>query len=219
MHHVFTASTPLGVPCAYFYAHATETDDLSSGILDFDLPRFSCTTFAFHTLPYRCYYKMGNLDLAHSTKSAEAVSHPPPYSSISEITNEPPNYRQSESSRTLSGDRCIESEGPVAIDECITHLKFLSATAKLRNFVRETDKLFGIHDSEAQNFSDPHKQAQAAVRIQEKRWAVYVTRAVDRFTTWWQTCLPSSNDNRISMWNHSSEARIAWTAHMMPPLG
>ncbi|KAJ5332198.1 hypothetical protein MYU51_007503 [Penicillium brevicompactum] len=161
---------------------------------------------------------MGHPDLAHSKKSAEAVSHPPPYSSISETTNGPPSYRQSESSRILSGDRCTESEGPVAIDECITHLKFLSATAKLRNFVRETDKLFGIHDSEAKNFSDPHKQAEAAVRIQEKRWAVYVTRAVDRFTTWWQTCLPSSNDSRISMLNHSSEARIAWTAHMMPPL-
>ncbi|CAG7975030.1 unnamed protein product [Penicillium salamii] len=161
---------------------------------------------------------MGKPDFANSTKSAEAVTNPPPYSSISENINEPPTYRPPENSHTLSYDRCVGSEGPVAIDDCITHLKFLSAAAKVRNLIRETDKLFGIHDSEAKNFSDPRKCAQGAVRIQEKRWAVYVTRAVDRFATWWQNCLPSSNKSRISMVNDSSETKIVWTADTIPPL-
>ncbi|MBZ6376196.1 MAG: hypothetical protein LBE67_14745 [Kocuria palustris] len=106
----------------------------------------------------------------------------------------------------------------VVVDECITHLKLLSAIAKLRNFIKGTDKLFGIHDAEIRNFSN-NQQAQAAARIREKRWAVYVARAVDRFTIWWQSYLPSLKTSHISTLNTASEANIAWSANMMPPLG
>ncbi|CAG8898863.1 unnamed protein product [Penicillium egyptiacum] len=167
---------------------------------------------------------MGNPELEYSSKRAEAVSNtevvsnPPPYSSITESIDEPPTYRQPSASHRLSCDGFSRSEGTVVIDECITHLKLLSTIAKLRNFIKGTDKLFGIHDSEVRNFSDPRKQAQAAARIQEKRWAVYVARAVDRFTVWWQTCLPKLNTSRISKLNSSSDAKIAWSANVMPPL-
>jgi hypothetical protein len=166
---------------------------------------------------------MGSPNLNHSSKSAEAsaeaVSNPPPYSSITEPSDVPPSYQQQNVSHRLSLDGFPRSEETVAIDECIIHLKFLSAIAKLRYFIKGTDKLFGIHDSEAKNFADTRKQAQAAARIREKRWAVYVARAVDRFTVWWQTCLPSLNTSRISTLNSSSEAKIVWSANMMPPLG
>ncbi|KAJ5970608.1 uncharacterized protein N7479_000526 [Penicillium vulpinum] len=160
---------------------------------------------------------MGNPNFA-SGKSAEAVSNPPPYSSITEPIDEPPTYQQPNVSHSISRDGVSTSEETVGINECITHLKFLAATAKLRNFIRGTDKLFGVCDSEIRNFPDPRKQSQAAVRIQEKRWAVYVARAVERFTVWWQTCLPSLNSSRISMLDSSSEAKIAWSTDMMPPL-
>jgi hypothetical protein len=107
----------------------------------------------------------------------------------------------------------------VDIDECVMHLKLLSAIAKLRNLVKGTDKLFGIDNNEARNFSSPRKQGEATARIQEKRWAVYVARAVDRFTIWWQTCLPSLNTSRVSMLNSSPEAKIAWSDNVIPPLG
>lgn len=166
---------------------------------------------------------MGNLNLDHSSKSAEAsaeaVSNPPPYSSITEPIDEPPSYRQQNAAHRVSPDGFPRSEETVAIDECIIHLKFLSAIAKLRYFIKGTDKLFGIHDIEAKNFADPRKQAQAAARIQEKRWAVYVARAVDRFTVWWQTCLPSLNTSRISTLDSSSGTKIIWSANTMPPLG
>ncbi|CAI7566003.1 uncharacterized protein N7487_010274 [Penicillium crustosum] len=165
---------------------------------------------------------MGNPNLDHGSKSAEAtaevVSNPPPYSSITEPIDGPPTYQQQNVSHRLSRDGFPRSEEMLAIDECITHLKFLSAIAKLRYFIERTDKLFGIHDSEAMNFADPRKQSQAAARIQEKRWAVYVARAVDRFAVWWQTCLPSLNTSHISTLNSSSEAKIVWSANMMPPL-
>lgn len=166
---------------------------------------------------------MGNPTLEHSSKSveasADAVSNPPPYSSTTEPIDEPPSYRQQNLSHRLSSNGLPRSEETVAIDESIIHLKFLSAVAKLQYFIKGTDKLFGIHDSEAKNFGDPRKQAQAAARIQEKRWAVYVARAVDRFTVWWQTCLPSLNTRRISSLNSSPEAKIVWSANMIPPLG
>ncbi|KAJ5520066.1 hypothetical protein N7463_000519 [Penicillium fimorum] len=164
---------------------------------------------------------MGNPDLAYSKSaeaSAEAVSNPPPYSSITAPIDEPPSYQQPSASHRLSRDVSHKTEETVDIDECITHLKFLSATAKLRNFIRGKDKLFGVHDNEVRNFSDPRKQVQAAARIREKRWAVYVARAVDRFTVWWQTCLPSLNNSRISTLNSSSKAKIAWSANILPPL-
>ncbi|KAJ5154608.1 Protein of unknown function DUF1399 [Penicillium coprophilum] len=165
---------------------------------------------------------MGNLDLARSSKSAEAsaeaVSNPPPYSSIVEPIDEPPTYQQPNVSHRLSRNVSPKSEDTLDIDECINHLKLLSAIAKLRNLIRGTDKLFGVRDSEARNFTDPRKQAQAAARIQEKRWAVYVARAVDRFTIWWQTCLPTLNNSHISMLDYSSGAKIAWAVNMLPPL-
>lgn len=205
--------------------YAADRDDLSWGILDFHISVFF---FFFLLFPhiFSCIVdsaKMGNPNLDHGSKSAEAtaevVSNPPPYSSITEPIDGPPTYQQQNVSHRLSRDGFPRSEEMLAIDECITHLKFLSAIAKLRYFIERTDKLFGIHDSEAMNFADPRKQSQAAARIQEKRWAVYVARAVDRFAVWWQTCLPSLNTSHISTLNSSSEAKIVWSANMMPPLG
>ncbi|CAG7937298.1 unnamed protein product [Penicillium nalgiovense] len=159
---------------------------------------------------------MGNPELDFSSKHTEAVSNHPPYSSITESIDEPPTYGQSNAVYRVSRDG-FPSSVVVVVDECITHLKLLSAIAKLRNFIKGTDKLFGIHDDEIRNFSN-NKQAQAAARIREKRWAVYVARAVDRFTIWWQSYLPSLKTSRISTLNTASEANIAWSANMMPPL-
>src|SRR5947207_3448649 len=63
--------------------------------------------------------------------------------------------------------------------------------ANLREEVAETDGLFGINDSLASRFSGKSRE-ELIVKIREKRWAVYVTRAVDRFQQWWETYLPES---------------------------
>ena len=77
-------------------------------------------------------------------------------------------------------------------DECIAHLKLIAAFANLREEIAEADGLFGINDSLASGFSGQSRE-QLVVKIREKRWAVYVTRAVDRFQSWWETCLPSAH--------------------------
>lgn len=65
--------------------------------------------------------------------------------------------------------------------ECIDHLKFLSALAGLQHCIRTKDGLFGINHPGRLFTDDPATNA----RVEEKRWQVYVSRAVDRFKEWW----------------------------------
>jgi len=67
--------------------------------------------------------------------------------------------------------------------------------------VGNTEGLFGLGspllDEKESNPDHPRENAQdihalAQVRIHEKRWAVFVARAVDRFATWWDACVPAT---------------------------
>jgi hypothetical protein len=118
-------------------------------------------------------------------------------------------------------------------DECIAHLKLLAAFANLREEIAETDGLFDIKDSLASHFSGESQQ-KLVVKIREKRWAVYVTRAVDRFQQWWKTGLPethlgSGEGGRFRMDdilepNNKFEKTVLnapplqWRPSMLPPL-
>lgn len=75
------------------------------------------------------------------------------------------------------------------VDQCIAHLKLLEAFHQLREDIATTDGLFGISDKLATSLSKPEE---ALAKVREKRWAVYVARAADRFERWWVTCVPSS---------------------------
>jgi hypothetical protein len=87
----------------------------------------------------------------------------------------------------------------VSADQCIAHLKLLEAFNQLREDVGQTENLFGIaspafKEEETTN-SRQHAQspqALAHVRVCEKRWAVFVTRAVDRFERWYDACVPAT---------------------------
>ena len=96
----------------------------------------------------------------------------------------------------------------ITVKECVSHLKLLAAIAKLRHDISTSDRLFGINDSEAREFSG-EKRNLARARIREKRWAVYVSKAVDRFMAWWESCVPVSEGT----------AEISWTVDTLPPLG
>jgi len=116
-------------------------------------------------------------------------------------------------------------------DECIAHLKFLGALAILREDVSESDGLFGIRDIEADVIGNEKEKALA--RIREKRWAVYVARAVDRFETWFNS-LPKSKvgsgpggslrmsdivqDSHFETLVNPGHKKLVWRADSMPPL-
>lgn len=88
-------------------------------------------------------------------------------------------------------------------DQTLAHLQFLSAVHTLKEEVGYTDGVFGLHDALAAAPDDvvsiplnlPDKQAAPASdedrhrarlsRVREKRWALYVARAVDRYEAWW----------------------------------
>ena len=116
-------------------------------------------------------------------------------------------------------------------DECIAHLKFLTALALLREDISESDGLFGIKDAGAVIFGDEEEKARAKIR--EKRWAVYVARAVDRFEIWFNT-LPTLtvgsgqggslqmsdivNGRHFESLVEPGHKKLVWTADLMPPL-
>lgn len=80
-------------------------------------------------------------------------------------------------------------------DRCIAHLKLLEALHQLRDTIASTDGLFGIvtpPEKKSEKQSEQKANADAQVAVREKRWAVYVARAVDRFESWWTQCVPQT---------------------------
>jgi hypothetical protein len=76
-------------------------------------------------------------------------------------------------------------------------LKLLEAFFQLREEVGNSDELFGIPNPDfggalATSASSQNDQALAQIKVREKRWAVYVARAVDRFYQWWDKCVPTT---------------------------
>lgn len=103
----------------------------------------------------------------------------------------PPSYSQDPIDITSNlRNLNLDSSSPQpTVDQVIAHLKLLYAFHQLREDVATTDGLFGIKDSLASNQQHPE---QALLKVREKRWAVYVARATDRFTTWWSACVDTS---------------------------
>lgn len=81
------------------------------------------------------------------------------------------------------------SENPT-IDETIAHLKTLECFYRLRQAVSSTDGLFGIYHAtvidiaRSSSLANSEEADELLPKLAEKRWAIYVSRAVDRFHAW-----------------------------------
>ena len=119
----------------------------------------------------------------------------------------------------------------VSRDQCIAHLKFLAALADLRDTIASSDGLFGIFDSQVDEViskkDDERTRHKALAILRERRWMVYVARAVDRYTTWWERCVAKTHQD-ITTWDmqQPSYASITqWATSLpfgpedLPPLG
>ena len=133
----------------------------------------------------------------------DSYAEPPPYSSqppsqAASATNIPAGDQQTNrvpAIETLNFDRSpLEIPTPA---ECIAHLKLLHAFAKLRHDVGNCEGLYGIS---TEKFSQPANQngsssatldAGLAEQIRDKRWTIFVTKAVERYEKWWDT-LPTT---------------------------
>lgn len=112
-------------------------------------------------------------------------------------------------------------------DQCVIHLKLLACFYKLRMQISGRDNLFGYPDVVVTN--EETKKFQASIR--EKRWEVYVVRAVERFTRWWQTLYNSrlgrfeeeiTGHNAVRKaqeFEKALDSGTVFTIDAMPPLG
>lgn len=66
------------------------------------------------------------------------------------------------------------------------HLRLLESFHQLREDVALHDGLFGIWDSFVPSTRPERERAEILLKIREKRWAIYVTKAASRFEKWWQ---------------------------------
>ncbi|KFZ11634.1 hypothetical protein V501_04638 [Pseudogymnoascus sp. VKM F-4519 (FW-2642)] len=82
-------------------------------------------------------------------------------------------------------------------EETVGHLKLLEAFYALKDEIAYTDGAFGLYDGRAPGTDESVagdqpatiKRLEALAQIREKRWALYVARAADRFESWWTQVL------------------------------
>ncbi|KAL8713175.1 MAG: hypothetical protein Q9220_002696 [cf. Caloplaca sp. 1 TL-2023] len=114
-------------------------------------------------------------------------------------------------------------------DQCLAHLKILEAFHQLREDVATTDGLYGLHDHFAGTLhpgqAPSAQRAQLLLKIREKRWAIYVTKATHRFQKWWHKTSPlSSPEQQYSGLLHQYKVfgqdndRMTITDENIPPL-
>jgi len=149
-----------------------------------------------------------------------------------------------------------DKDGFPTSEHCLAHLKLLEAFYALKDEVAYTDGAFSIFDSRAPgteesvagNEQATRKRLEALAQIREKRWALFVARAVDRFEVWWTKMLapmdeaasrdpgigagvlgrlttavmttPQAFENFVDSSKFGIQSKEwTWTADMLPPLG
>ena len=112
-------------------------------------------------------------------------------------------------------------------DECIAHLKLLEAFYYLKEDVVSKDGLFGIRDDAIPDGTSIETAGDILSRKREKRWAIFVVKAVQRFETWFQKQMePSAPMFTMKQMAEKSYQNIAVNAQPLkmnadglPPLG
>ena len=131
----------------------------------------------------------------------------------------------------------IQGKTPT-VSQIICHLKLLYAFSKLKARISSLDGLFGIFslpDNEPDDdFEDVSpSQALLRARIREKRWAVYVQRAAQRFERWWfalraqrdaewlqiRTMARENSEYYLRAQSPTDGSGKSFLQGMMPPLG
>ena len=151
-------------------------------------------------------------------------SPPPAYTSHAPDTAsaEPPDITAAFSNLNLN------STTQPTPDQCLAHLKVLETFHQLREDIATRDGLFGIRDSFLPAFKDERQRAQRLMQIREKRWAVYVTKAAQRFEKWWALSVqPNANPLTLDQTEDSSTYNFTrrenedarWHADRLPPIG
>ena len=113
-------------------------------------------------------------------------------------------------------------------DHCLAHLKLLSAFHVLKEDIGYNDGIFGLWNAKCEMAKD--RDASLA-KMRDKRWALYIARAAERFQDWWLKVLCNMEPSRrlegkdlasgASNYTDFTKAGKArqWTPGILPPLG
>jgi hypothetical protein len=163
------------------------------------------------------------------------------------LTNTPPAYTVESSNQgnlqdiatatttAAFADLNLSDNAPTpSRDECLAHLRLLFLFQELKNSIGYRDGLWDIWDSRAINRSadDASRDTNNVLAVlREKRWAIYVTRAVDRYESWWKSFVPdmlkesdmtgvgSSGGEPGKYTKFVSSEPMIWKSEMLPPPG
>ncbi|KAI2782618.1 hypothetical protein F4815DRAFT_427894 [Daldinia loculata] len=128
-------------------------------------------------------------------------------------------------------------------DTCLVHLRLLAAFQSVKEDVGYTDGIWGLFDSRVLSQQDKKsktvdngqkledKTVKRLAELREKRWALFVARAVDRYEAWW-TALSKKHLTEKNMQGHYEEGSdstiygaftsrgtpLQWAEHILPPL-
>ncbi|KAH8680044.1 hypothetical protein BGZ60DRAFT_428328 [Tricladium varicosporioides] len=164
---------------------------------------------------------------AASTNIAPPSQEAPPSYEVNDSA-EPAGPSPEELSAAFSNLQLPEVPGEIpSANECLAHLKLLTAFHGLKEDIGYNDGLFGLWNARCEMVED---KVAALARMREKRWVLYIARAVERFEEWWVNILcPMDNARRLQakmMNDTNAELRdftirgrvMQWTTSMLPPI-
>ncbi|CRK45196.1 hypothetical protein BN1723_006497 [Verticillium longisporum] len=181
---------------------------------------------------------------AQAEKAAvERPATPPPaYGDASQDLSAVPDLDDAPPPFSVSGTRDItaafaslklSTQNNPDVDSCLAHLKLLHAIQTLKEEIGYTDGLWDIWDhragpklDDAAGSSAVSDQLHILSIIREKRWALYLARAVDRYEAWW-TSLPNDSLTEQDMETKGSpkyerfpegSVDFSWTQDNLPPI-
>ncbi|UQC87701.1 uncharacterized protein CLUP02_13220 [Colletotrichum lupini] len=122
------------------------------------------------------------------------------------------------------------------VDSCLAHLKLLYAIETLKEDVGYSDGLWDLWDSragprdgdEGSSKGGEERVKEVLSALREKRWAVYLARAADRYQTWWKTLsggrlreaemkdFETCSDKYLKFPDGGED--FLWTVNNLPPL-
>lgn len=166
---------------------------------------------------------------APAAAAASSKEAPPSYAATDPINAPIDGPTAEELSAAFSSLRL--SDTPPAFptaDHCLAHLKLLSAFHALKEDVGYTDGLFNLWDAKCELLENTDE---ALAKMREKRWVLYIARAVERFEDWWLKDLCNREDSKrleckemaanvLKFTEFPNRGRVrSWTTSMLPPLG
>lgn len=154
----------------------------------------------------------------------------------------PPTYVEVDDDTNLSSafDKLSLSNSPSdpTPETCLAHLKLLFAIQGMKENVGYTDGLWGLWDScagpldqSAQSVERKmqDQQLQILSQLREKRWALFVARAVERYRAWWtlfggrplreEDMMVQNSTAYVEFPGSVGSEEIEWREEMLPPLG